>query len=47
MKMDAIAWITAIYVAVWVSVYMPSPKSEPPQQTEQTQKANDGNNTRR
>jgi hypothetical protein len=37
MKMDAIAWITAIYVAVWVSVYMPSPKSDPPQDTKQVQ----------
>jgi hypothetical protein len=35
--MDAIAWLTALYIALWVSVYVPSPKSEPPQETKQVQ----------
>jgi hypothetical protein len=33
--MDAIAWLTALYIALWVSVYTPSVNTEQPK--EQTQ----------
>lgn len=32
--MDAIAWLTAIWVACWVSVYAPDFNKEQPQQPE-------------
>lgn len=35
--MGVIGWITVLYVAVWIGVYTPSFKSEPPQDTKQVQ----------
>lgn len=34
--MDIIGWITAVYVAVWVSVYIPEKQDEPKQKTTQS-----------
>lgn len=35
--MDVIGWITVIYIVAWVGTYTPTFKSEPPQDTKQTQ----------
>lgn len=43
--MDVIAWLTALYIALWVGVYAPDfNKEQPKEPTQQTEKQN-GDNT--